>query len=693
MHGYGAPGREMRMGQVQMGRLVESVIKDNVMAVIEGPVGSGKSDGYGVPAVLSGKRVVISTAKKQLQHQISRKDIPLIGERIGKHVQVALLKGKSNYACRVKAVDVPAESRDSFIAWLLESEYGDLSDYPGKRPFFWNDVTAEDCIGSRCKFASKCGYWKAKQQIKSAQVIVANHHVVAFDLRFGPKKMLGDYNVLIIDEAHQAPDAFRGAYALSVTPYSVKRILRQIDNAGLSTGLEKTLENAWKRMFELIEDQDGEVPKDPFGAEGDDAINLLKDLTAIVKKEMAEAGGIPDGDMEEDDAGSDSGKVDWDVVAKLEMLKKAVERPLAALQEARDPSDNTVIFITTSERNMKSVTVSPISVGPMVGPKLQMVDSVIVTSATIAVNNSFDHIKRQLGLDWKPPATPLPQVPQGPVSPTQAAAMASPVQKAKEIRELILETPFDYNKQAALYTPTHIPLPVGPTGDAQARDRYLSALTTECMRLIRASDGNAFVLFTSSLDLKEVHERMLVEDIDNQIIPQGDDAEAAFREFMKTPRSVIFGLKSFWEGVDVVGEKLRLVIITKLPFPLVSDPVIQARSRQMMQQAAARGISEQTARSSVFQGLQIPQMLTDLRQGAGRLIRSKTDEGLLAILDGRVWTGSNQRAPVTGQASYLGYGKLVVDSIGFSQRTSKFELADAYLRKIRRNAMKKAANG
>lgn len=656
---------------------------------------SGKSFSYCVPSILSGNRIVVSTAKKQLQHQLFNKDLPYLTSRMGVAAQYALLKGKSNYACRVKVRDIPLAEQDAFYRWLDESELGDLTDYPGKRPFFWGDVTAEDCLGAACKHQKKCGYFKSKQQMKAARVIIANHHVVAFDLRFGPGKILGPYDTLIIDEAHQAPAAFRSAYAATITPNSVKRIIRKLDKAGVAQGLDKPLEAAWADMFARVEGLDGEVPANPFGSAGDHAIELLEMLSREVTKELKENGFVEEGSNDEDDEAAAPAQVtDWEAVANLKMLKGAIERPYQALTQARQPDDNTVVYISSSGEmgKFKTVNVAPINVGRIIGPKLAQLQSVIVTSATIAVGGKFDDIVNQLGLDWKPPAASS-QPPTQPVSLTQAvqSLAAEGAVAERKILTGVFESPFDYNRQALLYTPKHLPLPVGPGPFEAEREKYLRLLSQECMKLIRASDGNAFILFTSSLDMKEVAQRLEEEDLPNPLLVQGDDAEATFKQFMKTPRSVILGLKSFWEGVDVQGDKLRLVVITKLPFPMVSDPVNKARERQLRAQALARGMSEAAAGNTVFQAIQIPQMITDLRQGAGRLIRSKTDKGVLAILDARIWTGSSRNGPTPTQNEYRGYGKQAVEAIGFGQRTSSFDIVDKVLQQLRREEAQRAA--
>lgn len=681
LHGANGIVREMRPGQVEMGRLTERVIEQRALAVVEGPVGIGKSFAYSIPAILSGKRVVISTAKKQLQHQLAQKDLPFLADRLGKSVTVSLLKGKSNYACWVQGTALPDDERKWFFDWLSESKSGDIADLPGKKPLYWSDVNAENCIGKRCSRAESCQYFQAKTRAKTANIVVANHHVVAWDLKLGPRKLLGDYDVLIIDEAHQAIGAFRGAYTTTVSPSAAKRIINMIDRTGFTTDLAPKIDDAWKTMFNRVSRLDGEIPPDPFGSAGEQATEILTELRGAVKVALADLGikdekrdpytdYDPDGDYPER-APQKLSQAALDSILELEMLQRTIDRPLDALKMAKDPGDNTVVYVetsTTGNRKSKSVNIAPVNMGPLVGPKLQMLDAVIVTSATIAVNRNFDDIKNQLGLT-------IPLRAPGAVSSTPPRA----------VEELVLETPFDYSKQALLYTPKHMLMPVaGGDFASPERVKYISTLARECKRLIASSNGNAFILFTATTDMRDVAAALAEEQLPNKLIMQEDDAEATFREFMATKYSVVLGLKSFWEGVDVVGDKLRLVIMTKFPFPQVTDPVILARARSIKKDALARGMSEQSAEGAVFRGLQLPMMFTDLRQGAGRLIRSKTDRGVLAILDPRIWTGSGKRLPSETQERYAGYGQQAADAIGFSNQTADFSFVDRYFAKLRR---------
>lgn len=687
LHGANGIVREVRPGQVEMGRLTERVIAEENFAVVEGPVGIGKSFAYSIPAILSGKRVVISTAKKQLQHQLAQKDLPFLAERLEKSVAVALVKGKSNYACKRKGVGIVNEAdRKAFLEWLDESASGDLSDLPGKKPSYWNDVTAEDCVGTQCRFAKNCAYQTSRDKIKTANIVVANHHVVAWDLRYGPRKILGEYDVLIIDEAHQALSALRSAYSKTVSPGAVKPVLRIIDKIGFSSAVSDKLDSAWATMFNRIRHLDGEITPNPFGDDGDECIELLTTLRGEVRKDLATRGVDtvaaydPYGDDLISSPNTTISTAVMEEILDLTMLQKAIERPLEALKELKDPaSTNTVIYIDSSNKRHKTVHIAPIDIGPLVGPKLSMLSSVIVTSATIAINRTFDAIKAQLGLDrvYAPdPAAAL--------SPRMALTAPNPHKRVTE--ELVLETPFDYAKQALLYLPRTTLLPVAGSEHSPSPERvkYINVLARECKRLITSSNGNAFILFTATQDMRDVHAALAEEQLPNKLVLQEDDAEATLREFMATKYSVILGLKSFWEGVDVVGDKLRLVVVTKLPFPIVNDPVNLARSRAIKKDAVSRGMSDQNAESLVFRSVQLPAMFTELRQGAGRLIRSKTDRGVLAILDPRIWTGSSRQLPSPTQSFPRGYGEQAVNAIGFSNTTDDFSLVDRYLARLRR---------
>lgn len=672
LHGGAQLVKEVRPGQVEMGRLVEHVLENKEFAIIEGPVGIGKSFAYAIPALLAGKRVIITTAKKQLQHQLAQKDLPFLSDKLGVSVKIAMIKGKANYACRLKANEMTKkEDQNQFLDWLKEHPSGDFTDHRGKRPSYFPIVTAEDCIGGSCRYREECGYWASKQKIKEAKVVIANHHVVAFDLRFGPGAILGPYDALIIDEAHQVPSAFRSAYSKAINVNNIKRVLKAVDNCGYVEFDTKAFKQEWDALFHSVNVQDGEIPPNPFGLAGDAVIMRLEHLMTWVRQDLKNRG-VRERENEkyekviEDFVGQSA--EDQQMIADLHMLKKAVERPLGALKLLKAPDPNTVLYVTTTDRNVRVFNAAPIKLGPLVGKKLREIDSVVITSATLAINGGFADVKDNLGLN-------------GTLRNPENMARAEP----RTTRELILPSPFDYVRQALLYTPYHIPHAVA-AGDisnpSPERTAYISALARECRYLLTASRGNAFILFTATQDMRDVHAELASYDLPYPLFVQEDDAEATLRNFMETPDSVILGLKSFWEGVDVVGEKLRLVIITKLPFPQVTDPVTQAMARTIKNEALAKGLTAGNAESAVFNSVQIPAMLTDLRQGAGRLIRSKNDRGVLAILDARVWTGSQKTLPKPGQKDHVGYGKRAVKATGFTNVTGDFAYVEALFKKF-----------
>ena len=490
--------------------------------------------------------------------------------------------------------------------------------------------------------------------------------MVAYDLKFGPFRILPPYDVLIIDEAHQAAAAFRGAFSFSVSPFVIQRIYKAVDDVGMALGPQLRVD--WETMFDLIKDMDGEIPKDPFGESGLAVIKSLGELNKLATDEINAGGGKAGYDEEEDPEDFDTdvdpnAKLAPDELMKYERLKRILARTLEALRKIQAPDANECLYITTggvAPKRYKTVTVAPISVGPYVGPKIEKIPATIITSATLSIAGSFNDIRNQMGIDYdlRTPPGPKPVITQ------------------------ILESPFDYKRQAVLYTPKHIPLPAS-TLDPK-RPAYLRSLTLELARLIKAADGNAFVLFTATTDMNEVFAALQEEDLGGvTLITQGDDAESAFQEFKNTPRSVILGLKSFWEGVDVVGDKLRLVVITKLPFPQLSDPVIKARERIEKNAALQRGMDEKSVTGLIFNQIQVPMMVTDVRQGVGRLIRSTTDRGVCAILDTRVWTGSGKFAPDEKTRNYRGYGATVVNAIGFQQKTADFNNVAQFLKMIK----------
>lgn len=690
---HGAEGliKDSREGQVKMARAVESTIATNDVLLVEGPVGVGKSFAYLIPALLSGKRTIVSTAQKALQQQLASIDGPrlvkvLEDDRPG--ATVAILKGKSNYGCLLhvnQTADVP-----EFGAWLANSETADLSEYRGKRPAKMRDVTADGCLGAKCRLASKCGYRKVKANAAKASVLIVNHALVAFDLRFGPmSKMFSEYNTLIVDEAHKAPSAFRGAFEDSINSRGDTRILSKMDDlAHVALPVATTsLQKVWAEAFKKVAHLEGTLSPDPFGAIGTDLADMITELNKFTTEHLGEVTRANLENADDHDFDSDVG-LELEDFSALAGLGRGLARASDALQKLKEPSVNTLL---TAQKEMGRMTLkaTPISVGAMVGEKLGMIPSLIFTSATMAIDGSFASFRRDLGLN-KIEAPETPAVP----APGAAPVVVNPAApKPKKIHELVVQSPFDYKAQGAfLYIPRHVKVAVsdtqGTTNDPQ-RELYLDSIANEVLKLVRVAGGNALVLFTATSDLRGVHSRLeamdetipwLTQDIDS-----GQGAEAVLSKFHETPGGVILGLKSFWEGVSIEGDKLWLVIITKLPFPSPADPLNKAQAQQMEKHLLAQGLDKSEIGFATFQRLSLPPMLTDIRQGAGRLVRTKTDRGVLAILDTRVWTGKTGAAVSMTQKSPKGYGLTALKALGFvGNWTDDFSYVQAKYRQWRK---------
>lgn len=698
-YGYGDKARSVRPGQVTMGRAVEHAIWNHEILLAEAPVGSGKSAAVGVPAMVLGAarkaysltdcepppykrlrdmkkftqpRVVISTAKKNLQEQYAKKELPYLLKRLDSDaVTVAVLKGKSNYACQLKADSLEGSDRTEFDKWFAKFPDGDLVNAPEPRPSFLFDVDAGDCLGRSCPYAEEgtCGFWAAKEAAKAASIIVTNHAVVAWDLRFGPAALLPAYTTLVLDEGHAAADAFRGAFSRDLGANSAKRLLRKLSRLGVAQGVEAPLNTAWDALFlELNEHPDGALPVDVFGPVAKPALSALTAAKEKATQAAAALGWRSGDDWNISEVNSSSAR--RDILTALG-ARRSAEELAAALQKTALGDPNTVMYAETSDRGRRKVVVAPVSIGPLVGPRLQQIPSLIVTSATLATGGTFNDIKNQLGLGYNEYRN------------SEGESVAP-----RPLKEITLPTPFNLAKQAVLYAPRHTPLPAGPKDPARAA--YIEAVVKECAALATASQGNAFVLCTAHQDVKELAPA-LAAATSLDVIAQGADNTAPLRKYLATPNSVLVATKAFWEGVDIPGQKLRLVIIVKLPFPTVTDPVMQARQRQYVTARVAKGALEKDANADAFEWIQVPRMLTDLRQGAGRLIRSNTDRGVLAILDPRLYTGNSSRLPAPEQKTFAGYGRKAVAATGFTNITPKLDVVTRVLRAMAEQEEKEVA--
>lgn len=617
--------RSVRPGQVTMTRLVEETFtsEQGGIAFLEAGTGTGKSFAYLIPAILSGKRVIISTAKKALQNQLVDKDLPFLCGKI-KQVPFALLKGKNNYACMLRFKELsgtdaykhlPQYERNTVEAWMEQSEFNDLSEL--NPPFTLdNQVRVTECVRKSCPHAENaCGYVDARDKALSSQIVVVNHALLAYDLSVGGGKILGKYDALVIDEAHQAPKFFREAFSLKLHHKHPEAIRRLFD--GTEFEPHEILNGIYDALFtsvpakndplvltpalqQIFEDLHGELDRvhGKLSAKGlldeDDPVDTTGGVAAAARAKLKAGATLIDKSRK---------------LAKI-VLGKHVVRDEEGEVIAGDDTDYLCYVEKRGRGEVPEIVVTPVEVGPLIAPALLGVGRVIVTSATLATANGMDYMAREYGLN------------------------------SSQIRvKQVLPSPFDYKSRSTAYISPTAPDPTGRGDD------YFAAMSAEIHELLVASRGGAFVLCASYDDMNNLADGC--RDLLRQgpkgaaspyiIATQAGAPEATLEWFRKTPRGALFAVKTFWEGVDLPGLGLRLVVIPRLPFPNAGDVVLRARKALVVERLTDQGYEQNRAQIQTWDAFDFQEAIMDLKQGAGRLIRSESDMGVVALLDKRAY--------------------------------------------------------
>lgn len=632
--------REARPSQLTMALAIEQTLRDGGAYFCEAPVATGKTYAYLLPALLAqGLRVVVATGKKQLQAQILSKDFPTLRRVLDNDIpaiQGRVLQGKANYTCRSSAETILENNPNdagTYANFLQRSPYGDRAEYPGAPPRWWGLATAENCTGRRCEYFNQCGFIRLKEDIKTSKLVVINHHVLGAEMYFGHGKIVGGpFDVLIIDEAHTLAAGIRSAFTHRVGEESITALNELLNRTGNGFSALRKLVEPWKQMFEAVPDRhwlEANARNVPVFPEGQAVVSLegLREVSAALTKLGAllkedDNADEPDEPLELDGEvieaiEIDQTSMDEDKSKNLAVITQAARRVdslIKGLQTAQgmvDPDPtitdegeiamrrerilaNTAIYATQDERGRFGINCAPVSVGGIAGKYLGAIKSVIVCSATLAIEGGFDHVTHMTG-----------------VAPA---------------RTDILPTSFNYDAQGFVFIPRGLPV-LGRKHPEY--DEVMARRVAMAVKLVELSEGGAFILTTANDELDAFGDA-LKKRFPNRTFVQGHrkrewdgDAPSALAKFRAVPDSILVGSKSFWEGVDVQGGALRLVIMAKLPFPQYNDPIIKARER--------------LAGATAFKDVQLVDMLIDLRQGVGRLIRSKDDRGCVAILDSRVW--------------------------------------------------------
>jgi ATP-dependent DNA helicase DinG len=609
---------EFREGQLNMADAVMRAFDQKRHLVVEAGTGTGKTLAYLVPsiAVALGKdrRIVISTGTKNLQEQLMEKDIPFLQRVMPRKFTAAYMKGRSNYAClhRIyKAEDQPfleglheIDYFEEIRHWSRDSRTGDraeLTDLP-ENLSFWSRINArsEICLGQKCPDFEPCFITRMRARAEDADVVIVNHHLFFADLavrgnQYG--RVIPDYGAVIFDEAHLIEDIAADYFGLQVSSYQIDEILRDIDTLPIADAIASSkLTKLMARTAGLAEQfwhrfPNGRGGEGRFPIERDNFFHRDRN-----SDRRATALGEAYQHLDESLSRLQS-ELDMysDKITEVETVVRRLAQAREDLKFIIDQNDRNFVYWLERRGRGTFLQASPVDVSDLLNKKLfDKVETCILTSATLSTNGSFNFIRDRLGLDRAKTDT------------------------------LLAPSSFDYEKQAIVYLPKGMPDPRSP--------EYTQLAAGEIVRLLQLTRGHAFVLCTSNASMNALFQ-LVSSRVGFPCFIQGSMSKTGLLDrFRATPNAVLFATSSFWQGVDVRGDQLSCVIIDKLPFAVPSDPLVAARTKF---------IDENGGRS--FSDYSVPQAIITLKQGIGRLIRSRTDRGVIAILDSRLRTKSYGR--------------------------------------------------
>ena len=575
-----------------MAEEVESALEHHRHLIVEAGTGTGKTLAYLAPILRSGQRVVVSTGTKNLQEQLFFKDIPFL-KRLVPEIRAILMKGRQNYLCRQKLYDLEkqpgltgagdAQYLPLIRAWEERTKTGDraeLEELPDASALWPHiDARREACTGQKCPQFDRCFITWMHQRASEANLIVVNHHLFFADLalkRTEYGSLLPEYAAVVFDEAHEIEDVATRYFGLQVSSYRLEELARDTE---VTTRLHDLripellaavgeLRGRASLFFELFPTSDGRSSFDhrtEFLEKNQGTYSSLLNALVRLQSELMRVKERPE------------------EITNLANRASELRENLELVMEGHDR--NMVFWWERRGRGM-FLEATPIDVGPILRERLfERVDTVILTSATLAVAGNFSFLRARLG-----------------------------VQNAKE---KVFPSHFNFGEQALLYIPAHLPDPREPDFPRIAAE--------EVTLLLKLTRGRAFVLFTSYAQMRDLYERVRPR-LQYPLMIQGSaPAPVLLKKFRSTSHGVLFATSAFWQGVDVQGQQLSAVIIDRLPFAVPTDPVVAARVRQINEDGG-----------SGFTQYQLPEAVIALKQGFGRLIRSENDHGLLAILDNRL---------------------------------------------------------
>lgn len=651
------PDFEVRPGQIEMAHAVADAIDQGYHLLVEAGTGTGKTFAYLLPALSRGVRTIVSTSTKALQEQLYYKDLPELERLLGRPIHYAILKGRANYVCLLQVEQIrqqtekdlfetrqQAEQFGRLLSWLEENQTGDLEQFPEPLEDLVRQAVTMDsdgCAGRDCPLFQKCFLMQARAEAEQAEIVVVNHSLLLHDLIIraasnGSLSLLSAAQLVVIDEAHRLEEAALGALGLSLSAYRLGLLQKKAARLpGQRRTTRKLVEQLGQQAIAFDQELQSRVGEQMQARATGDLVEVLMELERLLgnlqealRSDLSEATQL-------------AGAV---LKAEMTLRYEMVQRPLRRLAEdvlqiRLAIEENDPNRITYIERRARSCALMsyPLDVGEMLREILfKAFPSVVCTSATLAIpvrgeDDGFGYTRRRLGAD--------------------------------EAHSLQVPSPFNYREQALIYLPEDPELLDPSQGDRpENRQRYEEALIREILRLIAASRGRALVLTTSYYMMQRLANAL--QDCGYPVFRQGQAPRSELIEQLRRAPSVLVATRSYWEGIDVRGDAVSLVVIDRLPFPGREDIFWQAR----YERAGTRWFDQEA----------LPQALLTLKQGFGRLIRSVSDRGVVALLDGRLLTRT--------------YGRFLLQALPNCPRTQRIQEVEDFF-KAQRPGLHAPLNG
>ncbi|MEE8585855.1 MAG: ATP-dependent DNA helicase [Acidobacteriota bacterium] len=621
------PGYEFRPSQLSMAQAVADAIHYRNHLCVEAGTGTGKTLAYLIPALFTDKRVIISTATKNLQEQIFFHDVPFIRRYLAPDLKVVYMKGRSNYLCLKKLADQSAQGllfqgaqaeRELLREWADMRRTGDRAelDLIGDDDPRWRhlDARSDTCVGSKCPYFDDCFITRMRQQALEADLIVVNHALFFANLALQSDEIgqiLPDFGTVILDEAHEVEDIAASHFGHQLSSYQVEELGRDMQNVFADSvrhvrNTQRAVE-CGLALFAACPRVEGRHSLNFFRHPGLGLLDLRERLQEPYRDFRQALEGIYHGLQ------ADKGRPE-----ESDSLLRRIEQMSTALEAIFAVDDPSQVYWFEQRGRGTFLRLTPIRVAPLLREYLfQKTGSVILTSATLSIDSRFEFVKDRLGV-------PDPA-------------------------ELLVSGEFNFSQQAILYVPSSFPEP--------RSEHYAGRTLQEMEQILKITDGSAFLLFTSFAQMNRFYDE-LSQRLPYRFFRQGERPKTRLlEEFRKTPRAVLCATASFWQGVDVRGDALRAVLIDKLPFQVPTEPVVAARIHHLKEEGL-----------DPFYSYSVPEAVITLKQGLGRLIRSRQDRGILAVFDARLRTRR--------------YGRIFLESLPKCRLTDSMKDLENFYRRI-----------